>query len=605
MDIKRLFRIITIREKKRLNQTSLIKPPGVILLFRFGPASLPINVRHKHIFYSKFKHRKKLLNAKGSPKEVIIRVNGQNVYSSKAQGSNFSINTSAPMTPPPPSTQTHNINLHINLTRPVNPSVRQSNQPIIIAPLPKPQPVVAIVPQMASQPAPVQAQPVVVPQVQPQVQPVPTAAPAPPEKKGQSSLRKILLTAALLKTLSGSDSSESATQGFPSLMQNLLAPNSYPPNSLLPGTPGVAALPSMGYPPLGYPQVASQPVGNPSLGYPQANLPVLGFPAQAVPQTGSQSLGYPATAGVRGGVNVAKPGVVGYPAVGTNMGYPAAGNTGVGYPAVGNQNMGYPSVGNPNMGNPAVGNPYLGYPAGGYLQGGVNENVRYPATNNRYLDASKQSSRDPIGGNQNLGYPGGANHNVENPTGRTQNLGFPAAGSQSMDAVETIPNFLSGLAPAPSASPLEVNNPPLPGPSPSVQPNAPPVLVPAPVPSNNLLPANTSPVGTPGGDPNLAQGLGQTATSMTPVVQPNAGVAGTPGVVTGLTPAQGQGTGTVLPATTSADVPGFDPSLCWCGCESTCANPCYLCNSCTDNSYNNIVSQYNPGSVNPSNGRKK
>ena len=591
-----------------------------------------MNVRHRHLFHSIFKHRKKFLNAKGSPKEVIVRVNGQNVYSSKAQGSNFSINASVPTTsppPPPPSPQTHNINLHINLTRPVSPpGARPSNQPIIIAPPPRPQPVVAIVPPMAPQPAPVQVQPMVVPQVQPQVLPLPapTTAPAPPEKKGQSSLSKILLTAALLKTLSGGDSSESATQGFPSLMQNPLASNGYSLNSLLPGTSGVAALPSIGNLPLGYPQIATQPVGNPSLGYPQGNLPVLGYPAQTVPQTGSQALGYPATSGVLGGLNAAKPGVMGYPAIGTNMGYPAVGtnmgypavgtnmgypstgNPGMGYPAVGNPSLGYPAVGNPNVGNPVVGNPYLGYPARGVLPGGVNQNVRYPANwnpNNRYLDDNKQNSRDPISGNQNLGYPGGANQNVGNPSGTTQNLGFPAAASQNMDAEPTIPNFLSGLAPEPSASPIEANNPPLPGPSLGVQSNAPTATVPPPVSFNALLPANASPVGTAGGNPNLAQGQGQTDTSETPVVQPNVGAAGTPGVVTGLSQAQGQGTGTVLPATTSAGVPGFDPSLCWCGCEPTCANPCDLCNSSRENNYGNILNQYNTGSINPSNGRKK
>ncbi|KAJ7365643.1 hypothetical protein OS493_002355 [Desmophyllum pertusum] len=196
--------------------------------------SLPAQVKHGHLFHSKFKHRKKSINTKGSTKGVIVKVNGQNVYSSDAANSSW--NTSLPTPSPVPTTtptpQTHNINLHINLTKAPSPTDNEINQPMVMAAAPgllsppKPQTIVALVPSMASQPAQVQSQPAQVlgqlpqvqgqlPQVQvqpavappllPQVQPpaplaIPPVATAPPTKKGESSLSKILLTAALLKT---------------------------------------------------------------------------------------------------------------------------------------------------------------------------------------------------------------------------------------------------------------------------------------------------------------------------------------------------------------------------------------------------------------------
>ena len=573
----------------------------------------------------KFKHRKKSVNAKGSPKEVIVKVNGKNVYSSNPQSANYT-NGTTPTSPIPvttPAPQTHNINLHINLTKASNPTEEESNRPIIVAALPKPQPVVALVPSIASQPAVAPA--VVPPAVQPPApQPVTPVTTAPPEKKGESSLSKILLTAALLKSLTGSDSSESTTQGYPSALQNLLMPNTSPLSALLA---------QGGLPPFGYPQATSRPMGYPQLGYPQTGVPALGNSALGYPAAGA-NMGYPAV-----DANIGPPAVgtnMGYPAVGANTGYPAVGaNTGyppagakMGYPAVG-ANTGYPAVGantgyppaGTNMGYPAVGanigppavNTNMGYPALGTNMGypaGGNPNLRYPAASNqnmgypalriqnmgypagsyqpvvwnpnvRYGDDGKGKVGDVAGGNQNIGYPAGG----------TQNMAYPGGGSQSMDVAPTVPNFLSALSPTPPSNLLQNpssssggENPPLPGPE--------------------VLP-NLRPPGSP-----VAVGLTQSQSSVplsapTPQVQPIAAPAGTPGVVPGIGQAQGQGQGqsqgqsqgqgvsTSLPAnslivpSTSVGVPGIDPmSSCWCGCEADCPHPCDLCHTGTDSYYN-------------------
>ena len=210
-----------------------------------------------HLLKALSKHKKKSRNAKGSAKAVIVKVNGKNVYSSFGGVQN----TTNPPTPPFPTTttapQTHNINLHINVTK-SNPPEKEESRPVIIAaaqPQPQPQQIVAVVPQ-ATQPAQIQAQAQIVPQILPIVTPAP--ATSAPEKK-ESSLNKLLLTAALLKGLGG-DSTEGNSQTFPPLLTNLMPPYASPFRSLLPA--------AMGYPQPGVPQ------GGTSLGYPAlGNVP--------------------------------------------------------------------------------------------------------------------------------------------------------------------------------------------------------------------------------------------------------------------------------------------------------------------------------------------
>ena len=555
-------------------------------------------MKHGHLFHSnyRFKHRKKSVNAKGSPKEVIVKVNGQNVYSSDPQSANSTIGTTptTPISVTTPAPQTHNINLHINLTKASN--EEESNRPIIVAVPPKPQPVVALVPSIASQPR-------VAPVIQlPAPQPTPPATTAPPEKKGKSSLSKILLTAALLKSLTGSDSSESTSQGYPSALQNLLISNTSPLSALLA---------QGGWPSLGYPQSVF-----PQLGYPQSGVPALGYPTLGYPAAGT-NLGYPAVGANMGypaiGANIRPPAVytnLGYPAVGANMGYPGVGAN-VAYPGVGanagapavGTNMGYPALGT-NMGYPAGGNPILRYPAASNQNMGYpdtrNQNMGYPASsyqptswnpNLRYGDSGKEKIGDLAGGSQSMGYPAGG----------TQNMAYPGGGSQSMDvAAPTVPNFLSALSPTPPTNLLQNpsassggQNPPLPGPE--------------------VLP-NLRPLGSPGTQSQSAVPL----SVPTPQVQPIAAPVGTPGVVTGIgqaqVQAQGQGLGQVqgqgqgvvtgLPSSsltvpsTSTGVPGIDPmSSCWCGCEADCPHPCDLCNTGTDN-YHNYNNNNNNGNQN-------
>ena len=381
-----------------------------------------------HLFRRVPRPRKNIRSTTGTPKAIIVKVNGHNVYATDGGTQKENVKptsrvlqgTQSPPLPSPPAPfpKSHNINLHINLTKPRN-SVRKGPlKAIFVSPLsvpqPQPQPIVALVPQSV-QAVQAQVQPPMVSQVVPVIA-SPSTTPT-TERSSGSSLKKILLAAALLKGISGSDSSEENSQALPSLLSNLV---------------GAGASPVSSNPPEGYP----------SLGYPQISTPQLGFPAQGTganianaglinPAFRNQNMWYPAKANQN----------LGYPNGGnTNLGYPpgsqGGGNSNMGYSLGGNTNMGYPENRNVNMGYPVAGNPSIGY------QGGGNANMGYPA-----------------GGSENMGYPAGY------PGGGNENMGYPGGGGGGGGNMlaATVPNFLSGTAPPPvfnsnSRGPLSGNS---------------------------------------------------------------------------------------------------------------------------------------------------
>ncbi|XP_068705799.1 PPE family protein PPE10-like [Montipora foliosa] len=496
----------------------------------------------------------------GTPKAIIVKVNGQKVYNGEGGTPNEKDKpTPSPVLQPAPSSpapaplhpETHNINLHINLTKPPSPLTKVYHQPIVISPppgsvpqlQPQPRPIIAIVPQPVQPP---QGQ--VQPQPAPQVIPVVVAPPTTPtpEKNGESSLKKLLLAAALLKGMGGSQSSEGNSQALPSVLWNPLAPIS-------------STLPQGGR---GYPQIATTQLGFPAqvggLNWPNVgplnqNLrnPVLGTQNLGYPAMANQNLGYPS-----GATNMGYPAGgqlnMGYPAGGNpNMGYPAGGNPNTGYPAGGNPNMGYPAGGNTNMGYPAGGNPNMGYPAGGnsnmgYPAGG-NTNMGYPAggnTNMGYPAGGNPNTRYPAGGNPNMGYPAGGNTNVGYPAGGNPNMGYPEGNP---------PSGKTGMGPLGGRQQDDPSG-------------------------VNMLPATIS---------NFLSGPPPTPSTVT---NQNAGDSPAGNTI----PLPGQNTANELtpgekrPTATSpvAVVPETSPmSSCWCGCEADCAQSCDLCNSSPTNAY--------------------
>ncbi|KAK2548258.1 hypothetical protein P5673_031582 [Acropora cervicornis] len=517
---------------------------------------------NRHLFRRVSRQRRNIRSITGTPKAIVVKVNGQNVYASDGEGQNVKPTSkvlqgtqSPPLpSPPAPFPKSHNINLHINLSKlPSSVRIRPHN-PIFVSslsvPKPQPQPIVALVPQSV-QAVQAQVQPPMVSQVLPVIV-SPSTTPT-TEKSSGSSLKKILLAAALLKGISGSDSSEDNSQALTSLLSNSVGTNASP----------VSSNPSQGYPSLGYPQIATPQLGFPAQGT-GANIanagltnPSLGNQNMGYPAGANQNLGYPNSGSVgyppggQGGGNSN----IGYPVVwNTNTGYPNNGNVNKGYPVAGNPNtgyqggrnanMGYPVGGNPNLGYPTGGNPALGYPTGGnpalgYPTGG-NPGLGYPTGGNPGVGYSGGGNNNRVFGNGNMGYPAVGNENMGYPAGfpggGNQNMGYPGGegGGGGNMVTPTVPNFLSGTASPP------VSNP------------------------NGRDPLSENRV--------LFQGQ-NTASAITPS--------------NGAINVQGQNGGTT--AGTSPEMP---MSACWCGCEADCPHPCDLCSTSPTNTYS-YYSNYN------------
>ena len=325
---------------------------------------------------------------KASPKGVVVKVNGKDVY---GPGTSTPEKVPPPVASPEPGSAPQSINLHINLNK--KEAETNDQQKVILAspskvPPPAPQPIIVRVPTgQGGAGAP--AAPII----------VPMPAQSSSTDSALNTLSKVLHTAAML----GLTRPDSPPPEAPdSALAAPFAPAGFPGQRPLfaPNVP-IVPLPPANAPPFGYPPGA-RPANYPSYGpgVRPANYPGYGpgasysrnanYPAQ--PAANAPGMGYPPNANYQVLPSGYSPGT-GSPSASSppNLGAPSMGSPEMGsppYPGEQESLQGSPPMGSPPMGSPPMGSPPMG--------GGTLSNFLQPPAESTNAQGGVTSSSPPI-----------------------------------------------------------------------------------------------------------------------------------------------------------------------------------------------------------------